>query len=69
MDDQGRPCAGYTHVRVFTTTQLGEHAELGDRLTAWIAREGLEVVAVEAAQSSDSRRHCVSLVAFARLLT
>lgn len=67
MDDERVPISGYTTVKVFTSAGR-DRAEMGDRLTMWVAREGLEIVAVEVLQSSDRTRHCISLVAFVRPL-
>jgi hypothetical protein len=52
-------------VKVFSATLGPERAALGDKITAWLAKNPqLRVVDKETMQSSDDGFHCLSIVIF-----
>jgi len=55
-------------VKVFSATMMQDRAELGDKVTKWLADNATTIVPVEfvTRQSSDSRFHCIAIVLFWR---
>ncbi len=51
-------------VKIFTSTRWHEINELGEKLTEWKAAQppSMSVVDVDIRQSSDSERHCFTIV-------
>ena len=51
-------------VKVFSATKYVEREQLGDVVTAWIAKNPVKVVATVVTQSSDSEFHCLTITVF-----
>lgn len=52
----------FTDVKVFSATKHATRLELGDEVTAWLARHpGIILVDKELVQSSDDSFHCLTL--------
>ena len=52
-------------VKVFFATTAAHRAQLGERITAWLAaRPQIRIVDIVVAQSSDDEFHCLSIVVF-----
>jgi hypothetical protein len=52
-------------VKVFSATKSRDRAQLGERVTSWLAANpNVEVVRTSVTQTSDSGFHCLSLVLF-----
>ncbi len=61
------PITGYTTCKTFSVSHHEDREQLGATVTAWIAaNDQLEVVAQKVLQSSDTRRHCITVVLFLR---
>lgn len=59
------PIAGYSAVKVFTSSNNRDRAELGESLSSWLAAHpDVEVVHRVVVQSSDRTHHAFSIVLF-----
>jgi folate-dependent tRNA-U54 methylase TrmFO/GidA len=59
--------AGFTGVKVFSTTLARDREVMGEQVTRWLAEHpGLEVVDRHVAQSSDKEFHCLTILLFYR---
>lgn len=54
----------FDRVIVFSATKHRDRAELGDKVTGWLAEYNGAVVDKVVCQSSDSEYHCLSIVLF-----
>lgn len=58
---------GYTGAKVFTATKARDREDLGDAITAWLAKNpNVEVVHTVTLQSSDTSFHCLTCFVFYR---
>lgn len=52
-------------VQVFVATMFKDRAQLGERVTSWLAgRPHLKIVDMVVRQSSDDAYHCTSIILF-----
>jgi len=52
-------------VKIISATMVAQRAELGEKVTDWIAAHPrCELVEIEVVQSSDSAFHCISICIF-----
>jgi hypothetical protein len=59
--------AGFTGLKVFSTTLARDRDSMGEQIGRWLAEHPeLEVVDREIRQSSDKEFHCLSIVLFYR---
>lgn len=57
----------FNGVKVFAATKHDERAELGERVTEWMARHPTyEICEVTVTQSSDQAFHCIAITVFYR---
>lgn len=58
----------FSGVKVFSATMFGERAELGEKVTHWLAnnRDHLQLSDITVTQSSDASFHCISIIVFFR---
>jgi hypothetical protein len=60
-----RPGEAFNSVKVFSATMFADRAQLGEKVTAWIAdHPRAEVKEMVVTQSSDASFHCVTIVMF-----
>ena len=61
------PTAGFTGVKVFSTTLARDRDALSERITSWLREHPqLEIVDKVVTQSSDKEFHCLSITFFFR---
>lgn len=61
--------SAFDGVKIFSATMFGDRAQLGEKVTSWIAENPKrEVTEMVVSQSSDSSYHCISIVVFYRSL-
>lgn len=48
--------------KVFSATTTRDREKLGERITEWIRKEGVEPQSCQVLQSSDNNFHCISMV-------
>jgi len=57
--------AAFNAVKVFSATMVADRAQLGERVTEWIARHPTyKIVEIVTTQSSDHQFHCIALTVF-----
>lgn len=57
----------FNGVKVFAATMFQDRADLGDKVTAWLAKhERYQIADVIVTQSSDHQFHCISISIFYR---
>lgn len=63
-----RTLVPFTGVKVFSATMFADRAELGDKVTNWLANNSrdFELSDITVTQSSDASFHCVSIIVFFR---
>lgn len=55
----------FNGVKIFSATMFADRAQLGDKITAWIASNSQRKIAdIVVTQSSDSAFHCVTVSVF-----
>jgi hypothetical protein len=59
--DDFRP---FTRVKTFSATSFRDRDLLGERVTAWIRENDVEIVDTVVQQSSDHAYHCISIILF-----
>ena len=55
---------GYDAVKVFSATKANERVDLGQKITAWLDQNQVDVVDTVVKQSSDNQFHCLSIIVF-----
>jgi hypothetical protein len=56
--------AKWNAVKVFSGTTSHSRADLGERVTAWMRENKVQVVEARVLQSSDMAFHCITIVVF-----
>lgn len=51
-------------LKVFSATKAREREEIGERVTEWLRRTGVEIVDKIVTQSSDREFHCLTITVF-----
>ncbi len=51
-------------LKVFSATKAREREEIGERVTQWLQRTGVEIVDKIVTQSSDREFHCLTITIF-----
>lgn len=51
-------------LKVFSATKAREREEIGERVTQWLQRTGVEIVDKIVTQSSDREFHCLTITVF-----
>jgi len=60
-----RAPAAFNAIKVFSATMVADRAQLGERVTEWIARHPThKIVEIVTTQSSDAQYHCIALTVF-----
>lgn len=60
-----RPGVPFNGVKVFSATMFADRAQLGDKVTQWIAEHRhVQVTEIVVSQSSDASFHCIALTVF-----
>jgi hypothetical protein len=61
------PGISFNGVKIFSATLFADRAQLGERVTQWIAdNPGLQITEIVVTQSSDASFHCYALTVFYR---
>ena len=61
------PCtvAPFNGIKIFSATMFADRAQLGDKITAWIASNShRKITDIVVTQSSDAAFHCVTISVF-----
>ena len=53
-------------VKVFSATLSADRVRLGETVTSWLVRSGLEIDDIIVTQSSDASFHCIAITVFYR---
>lgn len=62
-----RPDVPFTGVKIFSATLFADRDSLGEKVSAWLARNpSAQVTEIIQTQSSDSAYHCLTLTVFYR---
>ena len=62
-----RTGSAFDSVKVFSATMFADRAQLGEKITRWIAdNPQAEIVEVTVTQSSDASFHCIAITLFYR---
>lgn len=57
----------FNGVKIFSATMFADRAQLGDKVTAWIAENpGIVLTEMIVTQSSDASFHCIAISVFYR---
>jgi hypothetical protein len=56
-----RPGIPFNGVKIFSATMIADRAQLGEKVTGWIAAHPGIVTEMVVTQSSDSEFHCVAV--------
>ena len=54
----------FNGVKVFSATMSADRVRLGETVTSWLARTGLEIDDIVVTQSSDASFHCIAITVF-----
>lgn len=54
----------FNGVKVFSATMSADRVRLGETVTSWLVRSGLEIDDIIVTQSSDASFHCIAITVF-----
>lgn len=54
----------FNAVKVFSATMHADRAQLGEKVTAWIASNDPAITELVVTQSSDAQFHCITITVF-----
>ncbi len=61
-----QPNVMFNAVKIFSATMLADRAQLGEKVTGWMADHAGKITEMVVTQSSDSEFHCLAITVFYR---